>query len=101
MNDERDPRRGEGRLPPTPSPPGDAEKHALETTRRHLKDRSSTLATALIFTVLPLAFTTDGTRLTFLMIRDAPIIGLARWFTAAVLWISHFFIRRRVRVSGL
>lgn len=88
-------------LPPVPPPAGDAEKHALEATRRLLKDRSGTLATAPIFTVLPLAFATDGTRLTFLLIRDAPIIGLAWWFTAAVLWIWHFFIRRRVRVSGL
>ena len=94
-------RRLDAGLPPTPAPAEDAEKRALEATRRLLKDRSSTLATALIFTVLPLAFTSDGTRLTFLLIRDAPIIGLAWWFTAAVLWIWHFFIRRRVRVSGL
>jgi anti-sigma factor RsiW len=88
-------------LPPTPAPAEDVERRALEATRRRLRDRTSTLAVATFFTALPLAFATDGTRVTFLLIRDAPIIGLAWWFTAAVLWICYFFIRRRLQVSGL
>jgi anti-sigma factor RsiW len=89
------------RLPPAPAPSAAAEKQALEATRQLIKSRTSTLATALMFSFLPLAFSTDGKQITFLMIRDAPVIGLAWWATAAVLWGSHFVIRRRLRVSGL
>lgn len=34
-------------------------------------------------------------------IRDAPVIGIAWWVTAAIMWIWHVRIRRRLRVSGL
>ena len=34
-------------------------------------------------------------------IRDAPLIGLTCWVTAAIMWIWHVTIRRRLRVSGL
>ncbi|MFN7940250.1 MAG: hypothetical protein U0X73_01515 [Thermoanaerobaculia bacterium] len=87
---------------PSPPPPGPTEeKAALERTRNLLKSRSSTLAIALVFTALPLSFTFDGSRVTFLLIRDAPIIGLAWWLTAAVMWGAHLWIRRRLSVSGL
>jgi hypothetical protein len=56
---------------------------------------------ATIFTVLPLTFAFHGTTITFLLIRDAPIIGIAWWVTAAIMWIWHVRIRRRLRVSGL
>ena len=86
-------------LPATPAPT--AEKQALEATRQLLKARTSTLVVAMIFTVLPLAFAFRGTTITFFLIRDAPVIGLAWWVTAAVMWIWHAGIRRRLRVSGL
>ena len=56
---------------------------------------------AILFTVLPLTFATDCSRITFLLIRDAPIVGIAWWATAAVTWIWHWRVRRRLRVSGL
>jgi hypothetical protein len=86
-------------LPPTRTPT--AEKQALEATRQQLKARTSTLVVAMIFTVLPLTFVFHGTTITFFLIRDAPIIGLAWWVTAAIMWIWHVRIRRRLRVSGL
>ena len=55
----------------------------------------------MIFTVLPLTFAFHGTTITFLLIRDAPIIGITWWVTAAIMWIWHMRIRRRLRVSGL
>jgi anti-sigma factor RsiW len=88
-------------LPAAPPPGPSGEREALERTRNLLKSRSSTLAIALVFTALPLSFTFDGSRVTFLLIRDAPIIGLAWWLTAAVMWGAHFWVRRRLRVSGL
>lgn len=56
---------------------------------------------AMIFTVLPLTFVFQGTKITLFLIRDQPIIGIAWWVTAAVMWIWHARIRRRLRVSGL
>jgi len=78
-----------------------AEKQALEATRQQLKNRTSTLDVAMVFTVLPLTFAFHGTTITFLLIRDAPLIGIAWWVTAAIMWIWHVWLRRRLRVSGL
>ena len=86
-------------LPPTAVP--SAEKQALEETRQLLKNRTATLVVAMVFTVLPLTFVFHGTTITFLLIRDAPLIGVAWWLTAAVMWVWHVRIRRRLRVSGL
>ncbi|HEX2457170.1 MAG TPA: hypothetical protein VHI99_25955 [Vicinamibacterales bacterium] len=81
--------------------PPTAEKQTLDATRQLIKSRTSTLVVATIFTVLPLTFAFHGTTITFLLIRDAPIIGIAWWVTAAIMWIWHARIRRRLRVSGL
>lgn len=88
-------------LPETPRPAPAAEKQALDATRQLLKNRTSTLVVASVFTLLPLAFVFDGPRITFLLIRDAPVIGFTWWATAAVMWAWHIRIRRRLRVSGL
>jgi anti-sigma factor RsiW len=88
-------------LPPTPAPAPTSEKTALDETRRLLKTRSSTLATAAFFTALPFAFTFDSSGVTFLLIRDEPVVGAAWLFTAAVLWAWHVYVRRQLRVSGL
>jgi anti-sigma factor RsiW len=81
--------------------PPTAEKQTLEATRQLLKNRTSTLVVAMIFTVLPLTFVFHGTRVTFFLIRDAPLIGIAWWVAAAIVWIWHLRIRRRLQVSGL
>jgi hypothetical protein len=86
-------------LPATRMPT--AEKQALDATRQQLKNRTSTLVVAIVFTVLPLTFAFHGTTITFFLIRDAPVIGIAWWVTAAIMWIWHLAIRRRLRVSGL
>ena len=86
-------------LPATPAP--SAEKQALDATRQLIKSRTSTLVVAMVFTVLPLTFVFHGTTITFFLIRDAPLIGLTWWVTAAIMWIWHVTIRRRLRVSGL
>ena len=88
-------------LPAAPSLAPTAEKQALDATRQLIKTRSSTLAVAVVFTLLPFSFVFEGSRLTFLLIRDAPTIGVAWWATAAVMWLWHFLVRRRLRVAGL
>jgi anti-sigma factor RsiW len=85
---------------PATAPPT-AEKQTLDATRQLLKHRTSTLVVAMLFTVLPLTFAFRGTTITFFLIRDAPVIGIAWWVTAAVMWIWHVRIRRRLQVSGL
>ena len=88
-------------LPSTPPPAPAAEKQALDATRQLLKTRTSTLVVATVFTLLPLSFVFHDSRITFVLIRDAPVIGLTWWATAAVMWTWHILVRRRLRVSGL
>lgn len=88
-------------LPDTPAPSPTAEKQALDATRQLLKNRTSTLVVACLFTVLPLSFVLEGSRVTFVVLRDAPVIALVWWATAAVMWGIHIWIRSRLRVSGL
>jgi membrane protease YdiL (CAAX protease family) len=86
-------------LPPTPG--ATDEKAALDTTRRILKRRTETLIVAILFTLLPFTFTFDGDGMSFLLIRDKPVVGAAWLLTAAVLWACYVHIRRRLSVSGL
>jgi hypothetical protein len=65
------------------------------------RDRTDTLGLAIFFSLLPFTFTFDGSGITFLLIRDKPVVGAAWLFTAAMLWIWHVQIRRRLRVAGL
>lgn len=88
-------------LPAAPAQEPSAEKRTLDATRQLLKQRSATFAVALFFTLLPFSFVVQSSKLTFLLIRDAPIVGLAWWATALLMWIWHVAIRRRLRVSGL
>jgi hypothetical protein len=88
-------------LPATPAPRPDREKHALDATRQLLRVRTSTLAVAILFTILPLSFVFSGGRVAFFLVRDAPVIAAVWWATAAVMWTWHVAIRRRLRVSGL
>lgn len=94
-------RGGEFTLPATPAPDRTAEKQALDATRQLLKHRTSTLVVAILFTLLPLTFVFEGSRITFILLRDAPVIAFTWWGTAAIMWFWHLRIRRRLRVSGL
>jgi anti-sigma factor RsiW len=94
--------RGEAfELPATEAPAMTSEKEALDATRQLLKSRTQTMVVAAIFTVLPLTFVFDESGITFLLLRDKPNVALAWWATAAIMWVIHFVIRRRTRVSGL
>lgn len=88
-------------LPHTAGPAPSAEKATLDATRRLLKTRTSTLAMAILFTALPFTIAVEGSRITFLLIRDAPVVGSIWLATAAVMWVWHGLVRRRLRVAGL
>ena len=94
-------RRDGPRLPQMPPPAATAEKAALERTRRLLRHRSSVLAVAVFFTLLPFTFVWQDSHVTFLLIRDQPIIGSAWLLTGAVMWGWYGMLRRRMDVSGL
>lgn len=94
-------RAGHLAMPETGPPARSSGKEALDATRKLLRGRTATFAVGLLFTLLPLSFAFEGSRITFLLIRDAPTIGLAWWATAAVLWVWHARVRRRLSVSGL
>lgn len=88
-------------LPGTAGPSPSAAKLALDETRQLIKRRSETLALAIFFTLLPFTFTFDSDGITFLLVRDKPVVGGAWLLTAALLWTWHVVIRRRLRVAGL
>jgi hypothetical protein len=87
-------------LPPTPPAPT-GEKTRLDETRRLLKQKTDTLIVAILFSVLPFTFTFNGDGITFLLIRDRPVVGSAWLFTAAALWGWYVYLHRRLRVAGL
>jgi hypothetical protein len=66
-----------------------------------VKARTSTLVLAVLFSALPFTFTFTGGRITFVLFKDEPIIAAAWWGTAAVMWVWHLWVRRRLAVSGL
>jgi anti-sigma factor RsiW len=88
-------------MPKTGPPAPSAGKEALDATRKLLSERTWTFAVGLLFTLLPLSVAGEGSRVTFLLIRDAPTLGFGLWATAAVVWVWHARIRRRLRVPGL
>ena len=89
------------RLPPPRPLPPEAERQVLAETRSLLKQRTSTIAMAVLFTLLPFAFVFDSTGIRFLLLEDQPVIAAAWWGTAAVLWLWYLRLRHRLRVSGL
>jgi predicted anti-sigma-YlaC factor YlaD len=79
----------------------DHELRTLARTRRAAERLRWLMALAFMFTAFPLSFIFDGGRVTFLLMRDAPVLALACWVAAAVLWILFFNARRSLRASGL
>ena len=88
-------------LPATPPPSRDAEREALERTRKRVSLRTQTFAVALFFTLLPFTFVVKDSRVTFFLLRDAPTIAAAWWLVAAVMWAIYYRIRKGLAVPGL
>jgi hypothetical protein len=89
------------RLPPPRPLPPEAERQALAETRALLKQRTSTIAMAVLFSLLPLTFVFDEGGVRFLVLEGHPTIAAAWWFTAACLWLWYLRLRHRLSVSGL
>ena len=84
-------------LPAVAPAPSTAEKQSVERTRRLLRVRSQTLAMAILFTALPLSCVVRDGDVTFLVVRDAPVVAAAWGLAAAVLGGVYAVVRHRMR----
>jgi hypothetical protein len=87
---------------PPPAPPSDAERIAIEKTRKLLRRRQWVMAFALLCTLLPLSFgfgDLDG-GFTFVMFRDMPW-SRALWPVALMLWFWYVRLHRGASSAGL
>jgi anti-sigma factor RsiW len=78
----------------------DHELRTLARTRSMAERLRWLMAVALMFTAFPLSFVFDGGRLTFLLVRDVPVLALACWIAAVVFWIQFLATRRKLNASG-
>jgi hypothetical protein len=83
---------------------GPSQDHELQTllrTRSLMERQKWALGFALMLTAFPFSFVFSGGHLTFMIVRDQPMLALAAWVGAAVLWIQYLIARRGLRVTGL
>jgi hypothetical protein len=81
-----------------------APGHELETLRRTraaIQRQKWLLAIALVLTLFPFSCEVSDAGLVFLLLRDRPVLGVASWLGAAILWVQYARIRRRVAASGV
>ncbi|HMD33043.1 MAG TPA: hypothetical protein VKG84_14105, partial [Candidatus Acidoferrales bacterium] len=78
----------------------DHEVQTLSRARLVAQQLRWLMAIALMCTAFPLAFVFDGGRLTFLLLRDVPILALACWVAAIIFWGMYLAARRKLG-SGL
>jgi hypothetical protein len=81
----------------TASPPADLETRALGEVRRAVRRRSGWLAGAIFFTAFPLTFVASGGKLTFLMLRDAPVTAALSLVAGAAMWVLFARTARALR----
>ena len=81
--------------------PPDHEVRSLNRTKAMLQRRGWLFALALAFSLVPISFTFDGGRITWMMVRDVPRMAVAYWAVASVFWMALVLTNRRLRTSGL
>jgi hypothetical protein len=88
-------------LEPVDAPSADHELRTLARTRLLMERQKWQMALALMLTGFPFSFVVSSGHLTFIIVRDQPVLAVATWFGAAILWILYFLTRRRLRATGL
>jgi anti-sigma factor RsiW len=88
-------------LEPVAAPSADHELRTLARTRLLMERQKWSMTLAFMLTAFPFSFVSSGGQLTFIIVRDQPVLTAAAWFGAAILWILYFLTRRRLRVTGL
>lgn len=89
--------------PPTAAPTREPWLVGVERTKDLLRQRTGFLAGAIACTLMPFAFAFDmnPTRITFFMLRDAPVVAASLLSSALVFWVGFAWTARRLRVAGL
>ena len=80
-----------------PAPPPDHEKATLERVRRFNRNRTSWLAFAVAYTLLPFTFVFDGPHIRWMMLKDNPKQAVFFWIAALGCWIAYYVMGRRLR----
>ncbi len=88
-------------LEPAAALPADHELRTLARTRLLIERQKWQMALALMLTLFPFSFVLSGAHFTFILVRDQPVLAVAAWFGAAVLWVLYFLTRRGLRARGL
>ena len=71
-------------------------------TKRLLRLRGALMGLALFFTLMPLSFRFDNSRLTWSFLRDSPPqVTVFVWTAALVCWGCFLYVRRRLQSTGL
>jgi len=75
----------------------------VERIKDLLRRRTGFLAGAIACTAMPfaVAFDISPARVTFFMLRDAPVVAACLLCSALVFWIGFAWTARRLRVAGL
>jgi len=83
---------------PKAEPPEEVGINSLNRTKRLIKQQTACLALAIFFSLLPFACVFEDGRITWVLIRESPIVGAAYLFTALVMWIAYAVMRRKLKV---
>ena len=89
-------------LPANGGVPGaDLELSALRRTRQYIRLRTTFLAAAVLFTLLPLVFAFDSDGIRFLILGHYEGLALAFWSLAVASWAACWTMHRAVRRAGV
>ena len=88
-------------LEPGGAPSSDHELRTLTQARSLMEHQKWSMSIALMLTAFPFSFVFSGGHLTFMIVRDQPLLAAASWFGAAILWVQYLVAQRRLRVAGL
>ena len=80
---------------PAAAPTRDHELVTLERTRRAAGNLRWLMGIALMCTAFPLSFAFEGNRVTFLLVRDVPVLAMACWVAALIFWGMFVAARRK------
>jgi anti-sigma factor RsiW len=76
------------------------EMAALQRTRTLLRRRSWLFGLSLWFSLLPFTIAGRGSKVTFLLIRDHPLVGATSLALAAIGWMLYWQTRGKLNNTG-
>jgi anti-sigma factor RsiW len=79
----------------------DHEAEALAPARAKLQRTTWTLALVIAFTLAPFSFTFSGGHITWMTVRDVPLMASTYWVVAAGFWVAYFVRRHLLGSVGV